>query len=360
MKNYLILSFIAFCLIIFLSGCSQIYDPQLENQNEILVVEAHMSDFQETYFVKLSLTTRFNSSQISNPVSGARVWVTDDNNRSIYLYSETDKGYYSFSPSMNEIGMNRHSYSLHINTASGDMYESSSEMMDYPFLIDSVYGIKKTRTELVKSPDDGSVFPEKRTYIDIITNIHSDFNSALKMRFNPAWIFEMIDYHRDVTGGPPVPPTYSWTYTANNSLAVSAAADNNILTEQYAGSLLIDNLTSPNANQNLFSIVIVMNYYSLNDNSYNFYREMEEQLSSDDALFDPIAQQIEGNMKCVNKPEKHAVGLFEVASHEMQVFLVSPGNENSQPVFKKANSFYGLPGEPKGQTEGVPPYWWFE
>ena len=65
---------------------------------------------------------------------------------------------------------------------------------------------------------------------------------------------------------------------------------------------------------------------------------MKEQLSSDDALFDPIAQQIEGNMKCVNKPEKKVAGLFEVSSHVMPVFLVYPESENSQPVIKKTNS----------------------
>lgn len=360
MKNHLILSFIAFSLILFASECSQIYDPQLENQNDILVVEAHMSDFQETYVVKLSLTTRFNSTQISNPVSGARVWVTDDNNRSIYLYSETGKGYYSFYPSVDEIGMNMHSYSLHIKTAGGDTYESSSEIMAYPITIDSLYGIKKTRTELIKSPDDGSVFPAKRTYLDIITNIHSDFNSAPKVRFSTGWIFEMIDYHRDVTGGPPLPPTYSWKYTANSSLAISEAANNNILMEQFAGSLLIDNIANSYANYNLVNIILVMNYYGLTDNSYNFYSEMNDQLSSDDALFDPIAQQIEGNMRCVNKPEKQVAGLFEVASHVMPVFLVYPGSENNQPAFRKAGSYYGLPGESTGQTEGIPPYWWFE
>jgi hypothetical protein len=360
MKNHLIRSFIAFCLIIFSSGCSKIYDPQLEVQNDILVVEAHMSDALEKYIVELSLTTRFNSSGINNPVSGARVWVTDDNNRSLYLYSETRQGQYSFSPSAGEVGITGHTYSLHIKTANGDDYESSPQVMVSPVLVDSVYGIKRSRTELLKSPDGSSEFNVKKTYIDIITDIHCNINSTPKVRFDPDWIFEMIDYHRDIIGGPPVPTTFSWTYTENNSLAISKATVINILPEQYSGSLLIDNLTGLNADKNLVNVIMVMNYFSLSDDSYRFYNEMNKQLSSNDALFDPITQQIEGNMKCVNKPEKQVAGLFEVASHKRVVFIVNSISENSQPVFKKVTSFHALPDETNGQTEGIPPYWWFE
>lgn len=360
MKKHLIRSYIAFVLIMFSTGCSKIYDPQLEVQSDILVVEAHMSDEPEAYIVKLSLTTRFNSTSINNPVSDARVWVTDDDNRSIYLYSETRQGFYSFSPSTGETGIAGHTYSLHIMTANGDEYVSSPQIMVAPVQVDSVYGIKKTRTELLKSPDGASEFTVKKTYIDIINDIHCNINSTPKVRFDPGWIFEMIDYHRDIIGGPPVPPTFSWTYTENNSLAVSKATVNNILPEQYGGSLLIDNLTGMNADKNLVNVIMVMNYYSLNDDSYCFYNEMNKQLSSDDALFDPIAQQIEGNIKCVNKPEKQVAGLFEVASHERLVYIVNSLSENSQPVFKKVTNFHGLPDETNGQTEGIPPEWWFE
>jgi hypothetical protein len=360
MKHHPIHSFIAFCLIIFSSGCSKIYDPQLEIQSDILVVEAHMSDALEQYIVKLSLTTRFNSTGTDNPVSGARVWVTDDNNRNVYLYSETRQGQYSFSPYGHEVGITGHTYSLHIKTADGDDYESSPQVMVSPVLVDSVYGIKRTRTELLKSPDGSSELNVKKTYIDIIADIHSSINSTPKVRFNPYWIFEMVDYHRDIIGGPPVPPTFSWTCSENNTLAISKTALSNILPEQYGGSLLIDNLTGMNADKNLYNVIMVMHYFSLSDDAYKFYNEMNKQLSSDDALFDPITQQIEGNMKCVNEPEKKVAGLFEVASHRRVIFIINSLSENSQPVFKNVTSFHALPDEPNGQTDGIPPYWWFE
>jgi hypothetical protein len=319
-----------------------------------------MTDEQETYIVKLSLTSRFNSSSVSNPVAGASVWVTDNTNESMYLYSETGKGIYSFTPTAEEIGIIGHIYTLHIKTADGAEYESSPETMTSQVQVDKVYGIKKSKTELIISPDGGGSMSVKRTYIDIITDIHTDKNSIPRVRFDPGWIFEMIDYHRDIIGGPPVPPTYSWTYSQNSSLAINKTTDNNILKEQYAGSLLVDNLSGRYGNQILVSIVLVINYYSLNEDSYRFYTEMDKQLSSVDALFDPIAQQIEGNIKCVDNTEKQVTGLFDVASHEIVVFLVNPNNENSPPTLKRVQDFHGLPTESSGKTEGIPPSWWLE
>jgi hypothetical protein len=360
MRDQLKLLIILLCLIIGALRCSQIYDPRLETQGDILAVEAHMTDEQETYFVKLSLTTRFNSASKSNPVSDASVWVTDNNSKSIYLYSETVKGNYSFTPAADEIGIIGHFYTLHIRTADGAEYESASEMMTPQVQVDKVYGIKKIKTELFQSPEGGEATSVKKAYIDIITDIHSDKDSILRVRFDPGWIFEMIDYHRDIIGGPPVPPTYSWTYTKNNSLTINEASDNNILKEQYAGSLPIDNLSAQYGKRNLVSIILVLNYFSLNKNSFRFYNDMNKQLSSEDALFDPIAQQIEGNIRCVNNTETQVTGLFEVASHNIAVFLVNPNNENSPPTLKKVQNFPGLPTESSGKTEGIPPSWWLE
>jgi hypothetical protein len=360
MKNQLKLLFIALYLIIVAIHCSKIYDPLLETRGDILSVDAHMTDEQETYIVKLSLTSRFNSSSISNPVADASVWVTDNTNESVYLYSETGKGIYSFTPASEEIGIIGHFYTIHIKTAEGAEYESSPELMTSRVQVDKVYGIKKSKTELFQSPEGTGAMSLKRNYIDIITDIHTDKDSIPRVRFDPDWIFEMIDYHRDIIGGPPTPPTYSWTYSQNSSLAINKTADNNILREQYAGSLLIDNLSGQYGNQHLVYIVLVLNYYSLNEDSYRFYTEMNKQLSSVDALFDPIAQQIDGNIKCVDNSEKQVTGLFDVASHEIVVFLVNPNSEKSPPTLKRVQDFHGLPDESSGIMEGMPPSWWLE
>lgn len=347
-------------LVAFFTRCSKIYNPALEKADDIIVIEAHMTDITETYFVKITLTSGFSSSDNSDPVSGAKVWVTDNMNNNIQHYYETGKGYYTFNPDPESKGIIGHTYILHIETSEGDIYESAPEVMTSPVPVASVHGILNDRTEQMASDENSSASYVNRTYLDIISLIQSDDISTPRLRFDPEWIYEMINYHRDITGGPPVPPTYSWNYIKNNSLIISAAQDNSVAKEEYSGSLLVDNLADFYSKNNLAFIILVMNYYSLNNESFIYYNDVERQSSTNDALFDPITTQIRGNIKCLSDPEKPVAGLFDVASHEMLVFFVNPGSGNSTTAIRKVDRFNGLPGEPEGKTEGIPPYWWFD
>ena len=359
MKNQHIPLLIALCHILIFSGCSRIYDPALEVTKDVVVVEALMTDDLETYFVKLSLTSPFNSSNLRDPVSGARVWVIDNLNRIVHLYSETGNGYYSYTPKSGKTGIVGHPYTLHIERSEGDIYESSPEIMPSPSLVDSVYVIRKEKAELVESPDDGSVLYGIRNYVDVISDIRNISLSTPRVRFEPNWIFEMIDYPSGGMGPPP-PPVYSWIYTKNNSLSISDDINSQILKEQYAGSLLVDNLAKLYEKQNLMYVILVMNYYYLTDDSYRFYYDMKKQLSAEDALFDPVSKQIGGNIKCLNDPEKPVIGMFDVTSHETALFFVKLNNKNSPPVVKPAGNLHGLPTEEEGSTEGTPPDWWMD
>jgi hypothetical protein len=360
MKNQHIPVIIALCLILIFSGCSRIYDPVLENTKDVFVVEALMTDDLETYSVKLSLTSPFNSSALRIPVSGARVWVIDNSNRSFHLYSETGNGYYTYTPIAGTTGVVGHPYTLHIETSEGDNYESSPEVMPSHSLVDSVYVIRKEKTELIESSGDGSVLYGIKNYVDVISDIRNISLSTPRVRFEPNWIFEMIDRHTEVIGGPPPPPTYRWIYTRNNLLSISDDINSQILKEQYAGSLLVDNFPGLYEEQHLVYLLLVMNYYYLTDDSYRFHYDMKKQLSADDALFDPISIQIEGNIKCLNDPERPVIGMFDVTSHEIALFFVNPNNKNSPPTIKPVGNLHGLPTEAEGNTEGTPPYWWLE
>jgi hypothetical protein len=52
----------------------------------------------------------------------------------------------------------------------------------------------------------------------------------------------------------------------------------------------------------------------LNQESAAYYREINQQLSYEGKLFDPIEVQLQGNIKCTSNPYKLALGLFEVSA----------------------------------------------
>jgi hypothetical protein len=70
-------------------------------------------------------------------------------------------------------------------------------------------------------------------------------------------------------------------------------------------------------------------------------------MQSEGKLFDPVAAQLTGNIKCISDPEKKAIGFFEASSVSCSAYIVDLRNlENSQPRLIKAPCI--LPPEPDG------------
>lgn len=59
--------------------------------------------------------------------------------------------------------------------------------------------------------------------------------------------------------------------------------------------------------------VVIMDVYSLNEESHHFYQKKYEQLSNEGHIFDPIAAQLPSNIECISNPELQAIGLFEAS-----------------------------------------------
>ena len=337
---------------VYFSACKEIYDPQLENGNKVLVVEALLTDVIESYHVKLSYSIPYNSSLTQYPVTGAQVYVQDHADNKILSFIETGNGYYEFTPDSGTLGMIGHTYTLYIETSEGDQFESFPETMSRTSLIDSVYGKREDRTILTES-DDGSSQYKTQTYLNIIADVQGIGVVTPRIRFRADWLYEMIDYHEGCMFNCP-PPFYIWRYNKDVPQSLTEPTNNKVLREQLAGAALIDYFQMLYDDQHLVYIVLVMNSYHLNDDSYAFYKDMKDQLSADNALFDPITTQIAGNIKCMSDPDRPVIGLFEVSMHETGAYMVIP----KQLSVKKVKNFNGLPAELEGMTIGTTPDWW--
>jgi hypothetical protein len=353
MRTAILPGLCAFCFLFAASACKQIYDPHLGTSNELLVVEALFTNAVETYYVKLSNTIPYNSTRSDSPVTGASVSVTDNMDNSTFIFSENSPGYYSFAADSGIHGISGHSYTLRIITREGERFESTPEEMAATAVIDSVYGIIEQRNELTESDNDGSQIYKNIDYLNIMTDLEGT-ESDPTVRFKPDWLFEMIDYHKDCVGFNCPPPTYMWKHYIEKQLRLTEPSDNIVLREQLAGSIQSDYFKMLYAEQHLSFIVLILNCYHLNKNSYDFYKNMKDQLSAENTLFDPIAAQIEGNIQCEDDPEKPVLGQFEVSLHTFNVYLVNPNSTSVKPVRR----FRGFPEETEGISQGNPPDWW--
>jgi hypothetical protein len=112
--------------------------------------------------------------------------------------------------------------------------------------------------------------------------------------------------------------------------------------------------------------ILYLNQYTLNNETYLYYKSLNEQMQSEGKLFDPIPAQLTGNIKCISDPEKSAIGFFEASSVSNSEYIVDFHNlTNSQPALIKKP--YILPPEPTGcqvdrlgdRSYDVPSFWIF-
>jgi hypothetical protein len=113
----------------------------------------------------------------------------------------------------------------------------------------------------------------------------------------------------------------------------------------------------------------------MNRESYRFYKSANAQLEITGKIFDPIASQLLGNMKCINHPEKKVLGLFEASSVVKRAYLVKKDQFKDfiwleQVPFEEVPLF-GLVKYKVWDNKNVPepennpdydrtmPYWWF-
>ena len=60
--------------------------------------------------------------------------------------------------------------------------------------------------------------------------------------------------------------------------------------------------------------IVRINQFRLNDDSYTYYKGVENQSAADGKMFDPLPAQLYGNITCKSDPETLVLGFFEVSS----------------------------------------------
>jgi hypothetical protein len=95
--------------------------------------------------------------------------------------------------------------------------------------------------------------------------------------------------------------------------------------------------------------------YALNQESAVYYRELNQQLSYEGKLFDPMTVQLQGNIKCINNPDKPALGLFEVSSCVVKSWWLYFNYNEGQISYIPVRDLSDLP--PTGTTKYLPDFW---
>jgi len=358
---------------VLLTSCYKVYDPKTDTDEKVLMVNGMITNKTDAYHILLSYAKSFNSVGTDRPVSGANVYVTDNLDIS-YIFHERGIGNY-ISDSLQFTGHPGNTYRLHIITPDGAEYESDPQRLFPEVFPDSVY-----------AEFDYQEILERTTGLKVIThgaNILTDIrNKADKLpRFRVT--SNLVTQYFYLEGVIPK-QYYCWkTDNANPNINLTGGeySEGSASIRKHTVCFLDDNLycyalsygfrySEENSSNYIVTGVdyksymihhriLYLNRYTLNNETYLYYKSLDEQMQSEGKLFDPIAVQLNGNIICITDPEKKAIGFFEASSVSYSAYIVDFRNlKNSQPSIIKTP--YILPPESKGcRINNAPSFWIF-
>ncbi len=359
-----------------MTSCYKVYDPHIDTAGKVLVVNGLITNQTDVYHVILTYAKPFNSSEKGTPVSAANVYVTDDLGNS-YNFNEMGKGDY-ISDSLQFTGITGRTYRLHIITPDGEEYKSDPQRLFPEVFPDSVYAefdykeILERSTGLKINTHGANILVDIKNQTDSLP--HFGFTSKLVRQYfyTICPIMESCIFF------------YCWqTVNANSNINLTNRdySVGSASVRKHTVCFLDDNLYcfalfynrswpyKAATNYQFFEIhhrILYLNLYTLNNETYLYYKSLDEQMQSEGKLFDPIAAQLTGNIKCISDPEKSAIGFFEASSVSNSEYIVDFHNlTNSQPALIKKP--YIPPPEPTGcrvdrlgdRSYDVPSFWIF-
>ncbi|GEP49468.1 hypothetical protein FNO01nite_01400 [Flavobacterium noncentrifugens] len=290
------------------SGCTEPYALQTNTFDDMLVVEATITNEMKQQQVKLTRTFRFEDSapQIE---TGANVYVTDEENHS-YEFDENNGVYLSreaFQAIPGKV------YRLNITTSDGKSYNSSSETLTTANQIQDVSVKVATKDGQrgvqinVKTFDPTNSSKYYRYEYDetykIIAPKWANLNAVLLPPTAPG-------EHEGIALVPRNPDTQiCYSTKSSNDILQTTTTD---LSEDRTDFMIRFISSEDYIISHRYSILV--RQYVQNLASYEFYKTLKELSGAGSVLSQNQPGFFYGNIKSTNNPDEKVIGFFEVAS----------------------------------------------
>ncbi len=338
-------------------ACEEVYTPKLDDVDDFLVVEAVLVSNHTQNEIYLYKTIGFNKEIEEYPrVSGAAVFLVDNNSNQIRC-TETNKGTYLLDY---EFDPNK-AYSLYIEY-DGEVYQSEMQTVPATPVFDSIYVGYTTRVSVQGASNSSDNIIEEdgiQIYVDI-----ENKGDLTYYRFSSRKVIQYLNFYDTVF--PPIPfpvtmPIYLWrsiyptgVFDIAGPPSYSTVKD---ITKHPLEFFEKDYFKYIPDTVLFAGYIYIMYQYGLNEDTYNYYSDLNSQLDSEGKIFDPVYVQAEGNISCVSDPEKVVLGNFEISSMvEKRYYLHYFEKRDSISLFRNIPYFYEIPKE--GTIKDIQPDFW--
>lgn len=319
-----------FVLMIFFIRCTEIYEPDINSGIKALIVEGLITDQDGPYTIKLSLAKPISYDSIQANrffVHDAKVSITE-NNKTIYTLTETSAGNYTtplnFKAKVNNL------YKLHITTKDGKRYESKQEILNSPQSMDSIRAFY-TDENYLNIKNELLYISGADIRVDLYRHLTA-LDTLPLCRFASKLTIQYFYTYREISPSGQEIKTWRWdnfgwkSYNLNsleNIIDDETRTNEPFIKNHKIGFVPYDQsgygMTFPNPT---ITYYLRIDQYTMNRDAYQFYKAANKQLSASGKIFDPIASQLYGNMKCINDPSNIVLGLFEVSSVTKNAYMI--------------------------------------
>lgn len=276
-----------------------------------LVVDAFISDQPESYQIRLSYSSTNLFGYQDQIITGAEVFVTDDED-SRYDFRGDGSGTYT-SNTFEFQGEAGRTYQLHIRTPDGQEYASLEETMLPVPTIDSVFAQHESRSTLTSI---GSVVDTWGMQFRVTTGSGDSRPGYYQWTWSETYEF-MAPLVPEVLP----PPIISICYSSGQpSRYLNIASSNDFTEDKIIGHPI--NYVSKRTYRLQMRYSLLVTQYSLTESAYTFWDNIVTQEEGGNSIFAPPPSPIPGNMYNVNDNSESVLGIFQVsAATQKRVFL---------------------------------------
>lgn len=312
MKIYKIKNIILFIfLAIVFSGCTETYPLLTNTYEEIIVVEATLTNELKNQEIKITKTSKFEDEGVQVE-TGAKVTIKDDQNNE-YLFVENNGIYKSQSVFQ---AVPERKYTLEIVTKDGKIYQST------PQTLTTVNPIENVVPALATNKDN-------ETGIQIIVNSFDAAKTSKYYRYEYEETYKIVAPRwstlKIITTGPQSvelinnDPNTRICYSNKNSTDIILVNTNDKTEDRV--NLPIRFIEESNYIIGHRYSIIVKQYIE-NLEAYTFHKTLRDVASSSSILSPKQPGLISGNIKCINDSNTKVIGFFDVASYsEKRIFF---------------------------------------
>ena len=310
-----------------LAGCVDPYAPEVDFDQESLVVEALITDQAGWQVIYLSRSTPVNESG-SHTETDAYVSISDDLGRTTE-FIEQDPGAYHAWMSADELGTEM-TYRLNIVTSDGEVYESEPEMFSSQSpAIDHLYWEFETSGTSDRNEKVNGI----RFYLDL--EAEEDQGRNFRWELVETWEYNAahpIHYYYDgILHEWPDSFSYHTCWYTGKIDQIYTASTRNAESNTITGFPL--NYVSEGSPRLSTRYSLQVLQYSLNDEAYDFWERIKEQNQESGGIYERQPDHVSGNMYNMNDLEEYVLGFFNMCTvSETRVFVDSVAGLEYPPV----------------------------